>query len=73
MYVIERTQHRIDHMRCPAIGGLDSHTVHTLHKSMVHIDQLRRSIERTDLQLRRSWRTAYESEDLLRRLRKRGY
>ena len=73
MNVIERTQHRIDHMRCPAIGGLDGDTVHMLHQSMVHIVQLRRSIERAELQVHRSWHAAYESEDLLRRLCERGY
>jgi len=72
MNVIERTQHRIDHMRCPAIEGLDSDTVHMLHQSMVQIVQMRRSIERIELQVHRSRCAAYESEDLLRRLRERG-
>lgn len=73
MGVIERTQHRIDHIRCPAIKGLDTDTVHMLHKCMVELVHMRRSIERTELQVHRSWRAAYESEELLRRLHERGF
>jgi phosphoribosylcarboxyaminoimidazole (NCAIR) mutase len=73
MNVVERTQNSIDSIRCPAIRGLDKDTVHMLHISLVQIVQMRRSIERAELQIRRSSRAAYESVELLRRLYERGF
>jgi hypothetical protein len=70
---IERTQYRIDQMRCPAIQGLDEDTVRLLHKSLVHIVRMRRSIERIRLQLLRSSEAAIDCEILLRRLRREGF
>ena len=51
MNIIERTQNRIDHIRCPVIEGLPTETVHMLHKSLVKIVQMRRSIEGAQLQI----------------------
>ena len=66
-------KYHIDQIRCPVIRGLDKDTVDMLHTSLVQIVKMRRSIECAQLQVHRSWRAAYESEDLLRRLRERGY
>ena len=73
MGVIERTQHRIDHIRCPAIKGLPTETVDMLHHSIVDIVRLRRSIERAQLQVSRSWDAAIDSMMLLGKLRQEGF
>jgi len=73
MNVVDRTQYRIDHMRCPAIQGLNSDTVHILHKSMVEIVHIRRSVERTRVQVGRSWDAALDAVLLLDRLRREGF
>lgn len=73
MNVLDRTQNSIDSIRCPTVRSLPPDAFAMLHKSLVQIVQMRRSIERVDLQVRRSWRAAYETEELLRRLRERGF
>ena len=73
MNVIERSQSRIDQMRFPVIEGLPTETVHMLHRSVVHIVQMRRSIERTRLQVSHSWDAAFDSMVLLGRLRREGF
>jgi len=72
MNVTERTQFRIDHIRCSAIQSLDKDTVHMLHQSLVHLVRMRRSIERAELQIGRSWTSAIDSMLLLGQLRREG-
>jgi hypothetical protein len=73
MDVVDRTNNAIDTIRCPVIEGLSSETVAMLHKSLVDIVHLRRSLERTRLQVTRSSQAAFESAELLRRLRLQGF
>ena len=63
----------VDRIRCPRIKGLPPETIHLLHKSLVHIVNMRRSIERANLQRDRSILAAIEAEQLLGRLRREGY
>jgi hypothetical protein len=70
---VEWPEDLIDHIRCPRIQGLPHETIHLLHKSLVHIVNMRRSIERANLQRDRSILAALEAEQLLARLRRDGY
>jgi len=60
---------RIEDLRCPNLKGLPDDVVHTLHHSIVDIVRMRRSIERTDKVLELSMLAAYESCELLKRVR----
>ena len=60
-------------VRCPAINGLDDNIVHVLHHSMTTLVHLRRSLEVTDLQIKRSMDAALESKELLKRLQHAGF
>ena len=73
MNIVDRTAHRIDDIRCPAAQGPLPEDVDMLHKSWVEIVHLRSSIESTRLQIGRSWSAAYDSIELLRRLRSKGF
>jgi hypothetical protein len=67
-----RRRKRIEILRFPNIKGLPEDVVHTLHHSLVHIACMRRSIERTDNVVNRSMLAAFESCELLKRLRYNG-
>ena len=73
MGITNRRLSCIDRIRCPAIKGLSPDIVHMLHHSLVGLVHLQRSIEDAKLQVGLSWRAAYESEDMLRQLRERGF
>jgi hypothetical protein len=73
MAISDRPQNCIDRIRCPAIDGLSRETVHILHKSLVGLVYLRRSIEDTKLCVDRSWDAVRESNKLLHRLRIDGF
>ena len=73
MNLIERGQPRIDHICCPAIEGLPAETVHMLHRCMLEIVHMQRSVERTELQIGRSRDAAIESVMLLGQLRRQGF
>ena len=73
MNVMERTQHRINHVRCPVIQGLDRDTVHMLHQSLVEIVHMRRSIERAELQIGRSLAAATDTMQLLGQLLRKRF
>lgn len=70
---VEWPKERIDRVRCPRIEGLPHETIHMLHKSLVHIVNMRRSIETANLQRDRSILAAIEAEQLLARLRRDGH
>jgi len=60
-------------IHCPAINGLDDDIVHVLHHSMTTLVRLHRSLEVTDLQIKRSRDAALTSEELLKRLQHEGF
>jgi hypothetical protein len=62
----------IDALRCPNVKGLPDDVVRTLHHSIVDIVRMRRSIERTDKALELSMLAAFESCELLKRVRSDG-
>jgi hypothetical protein len=74
--VMESVAHhrkRIEDVRCPDICGLPANLVHILHRSFVGIVTMRRSIEILDLRKGASLKLAWESRDLLKRLRASGF
>jgi hypothetical protein len=74
MWVVDRpARDCIDLIRCPVIKGLPTDTVEMLHKSMVEIVHLRRSIEFARIGVDHSWRAVLESNELLRRLPLEGF
>lgn len=53
--IFDQPPNCIDRIRCPAIEGLSRESVHILHKSLVGLVYLRRSIDNTKLCVDRSW------------------
>ena len=64
---------RIEDLRVPNINGLPRGVVQTLHDSIVHIVRMRRSIEGVHRDLEQSKLAAFESCELLKRLRIEGF
>jgi hypothetical protein len=62
----------IDRIRCAAGNGLPQDIAVLLHKSIVQLAVMRRSIELINLQIEDSTEAALESEYLLARLRRDG-
>ena len=69
----EHIRYHIDHIRCPVIEGLPEKTVRLLHMSMTEIERIQQSVECTQLQIGLSRHAAYESTELLSRLRREGF
>jgi hypothetical protein len=63
---------RIEDLRCPNIKGLPENVVQLLHRSLVEIAHLRRSIENTDQQVALSSKAVFQSCELLRRIHAQG-
>jgi len=62
----------IDTIRCPAVKGPPK-TVSALHESMQRIEQMRMSTELTRMHIQDSQQAAWESQQLLARLRREGF
>ena len=68
MGVADLTKHSTDDIQCLATNG-EPRIFATVHASLVDIAHMRISIERGQLQIRRSSHALLESTELLRRLR----
>jgi hypothetical protein len=73
MAITGNSKNCIDGIRCPAIKGLPTDIVTMLHKTMVHMVQMRRSIEATEVRLQSSQQAVWDSHFLLARLRRYGH
>ena len=68
----DQDQDSIDTIRCSAVKGAPK-TVSVRHKSVLHLGEMRRSIELTRLHIQDSKQAAWESQRLLARLRREGF
>ena len=73
MAIMRRPLNCVDPLQCPSIKGLPDDVIAQLHRSIVQLVQMRRSIEDADLNIRQSREALHKSFQLLSQLRKDGF
>jgi len=73
MDITGQPQNYIDYIRVPVLKSLPRDIVIELHKTLVHLVKMRRSVEVADMHVQRSIQAVRDTQTLLARLRRDGF